>query len=90
MGSIIWQVYITYCTQHKTHLLYVEAGNVQMDNTSLQAVHHTTASVMWKEVLHNRGGEVTKVVRNNVGLQWLQEDTFSHHVLHQLSIQPVK
>lgn len=35
------------------HLLYIQAGDVQMDNASLQAVHHTGALVMCEQVFHD-------------------------------------
>lgn len=72
------------------HLLYVQAGDVQMDDASLQALHHTAALVMHEKVFHERCGKVTKAVCDNVGLQGFQEDAFSHHVLHQLRVQLVK
>lgn len=73
-----------------THLLYVQAGHIQVDYASFQAVHHTIAMVMGQKVSHDRCGKVTKAVHNNVRLQGLEEDTLSNHVLHQPSIQLVE
>ncbi|TNN63969.1 hypothetical protein EYF80_025811 [Liparis tanakae] len=67
-----------------------EAGHIQMDNASLQAVHHTVAMVMGQEVPHDGRGEVTETVGNDVRLQRLQKHALSHRVLHQLSIQLVE
>lgn len=61
-----------------------------MDNAPLQAVQHPAALVMGQEVPHDVRGEVTDAVHNNVGLQWLQEDPLSHHILQQPSVQLVK
>lgn len=72
------------------HLLYVQAGDIQVDDASLQALHHTAALVMHEKVFHDWCGKVTKAVCDYVGLQGLQEDAFSHHVLHQLRVQLVK
>lgn len=69
------------------HLLYVQAGDVQVDDASLQALHHRAALVMREKVFHDWCGKVTKAVCNNVGLQGFQEDAFSHHVIHQLRVQ---
>lgn len=77
-------------THKHTHLLYVQARDIQMYNASLQAVHHAITMIMGQEIPHDGRCEVTKTVCYNVGLQWLQEDTLSHHVLHQPSVQLVE
>lgn len=71
----------TVNTHTRTHLLYVQTGDIQMDYTPLQVVHHTITMVMSQQVPHQRCGEVTKTVRHNVRLQRLQENTLSNCVL---------
>lgn len=80
--------FLASCHTHtQTYLLYVQAGDIQMDDAPLQTVHHTIAVVMGQEVPHDGRGQVTEAVGDNVRLQRLQEGPLSNRVLHQPSIQ---
>lgn len=71
-------------------LLYVQAGDVQVYDAPLQAVHHAAVVVVGQQVPHDGRGQVTQAVGHNVGLQRLQEDALSHCVLHQARVQLLK
>lgn len=73
-----------------THLLYVQVGDVHVDQASLHTIHHAVLLEVAEEVSHDRCSQTANPLTQNVGLQTLQKHTPGHWVLHQPRVDLVK
>lgn len=74
----------------QTHLLYIQVGDVHVHQTALYTLHHTIFLEVTEEVPHDRRRQAADPLAQDVRLQTLQEDAFSHRVLHQPRVDLVK
>ncbi len=54
-----------------THLLYVQIGDVHMDQASLHTIHHAILLEVAEEVSHDGCSQATNPLAQNVRLQTL-------------------